>query len=95
MSTVLKAYKCNRVVRIPAEKKNEYLQNGYTIKDMSGHVIAEPNTDKNLIHKLQQENERLQKKNELLERENAELKAKLAPSTEEEPAKPTTGRGKK
>ncbi len=36
----------NRVLQVPAEDKEKYLQQGYTVYDMKGNMIAEPATDK-------------------------------------------------
>lgn len=60
---MLYAEKANRRVRIPDEKKDEYIGMGYTVKNMDGTVIKEPENPK--------------KAAEALSKENADLKAKL------------------
>ena len=39
---MLKAIKANRVLRIPEERKNDYIALGYKITDMNGKTISEP-----------------------------------------------------
>ena len=39
----------NRVLKVPAEDKEKYLQQGYTVYDTAGNVIAEPATDANKL----------------------------------------------
>lgn len=56
--------KANRVLTITDEKADEYLKMGYTVKDMSGNVILQPEpTGKeavNKIHKLEAKNKELE-----------------------------------
>lgn len=67
---MLIAKKANRRVRIPDEKKKEYIAMGYTILEPGGKVVAEPQN-------LKLENEKLKKQVEPLEKENAELKKQV------------------
>lgn len=60
---MLQARKKNRVVRISEEKLAEYKKLGYTVTDMAGNVVYEP--------------ENAEKRLKVLEAENAELRAKL------------------
>ncbi len=39
----------NRVLKVPAEDKEKYLQQGYTVYDTDGKLIAEPATDANKL----------------------------------------------
>ena len=56
--------KANRVLTITDEKADEYLKMGYTVKDMSGNVILQPEpTGKeavNKIHELEAKNKELE-----------------------------------
>ena len=56
--------KANRVLTITDEKADEYLKMGYTVKDMSGNVILQPEpTGKeavNKIHELKAKNKELE-----------------------------------
>ncbi len=67
---MLKAKNKNRVVRIADEKMAAYKALGYTIMDMNGKVIYEPENTKAKIAAL--------------EKENAELKAAAAEIAEAE-----------
>lgn len=85
---MLKATKRNRVLRIPDEKAAEYKKLGYTITDMTGNVIYEPEDTAKKASDLAAENADLQEKLHeaaeyaengdkritALEAENAELK---------------------
>lgn len=89
---MLKAAKKNRVLRIPDEKAAEYKKLGYTITDMTGKVIYEPEDTAKKASALAAENENLQerlheateyaengdKKIAALEAENAELKNRVS-----------------
>ena len=52
---MLKARKRNRIVRIPDEKVGEYKKMGYTITDLDGKTIFEPQDDKATIASLRKE----------------------------------------
>ena len=56
--------KANRVLTITDEKADDYLKMGYTVKDMSGNVILQPEpTGKeavNKIHELEAKNKELE-----------------------------------
>ena len=54
---MLKAAKKNRVLRIPDEKAAEYKKLGYTITDMTGKVIYEPEDTAKKASALAAENE--------------------------------------
>ena len=41
MDATVKVRLRNRVLQVPAEDKEKYLQQGYTVYDMDGHLIAE------------------------------------------------------
>lgn len=59
--------KANRVLTITDEKADEYLKMGYTVKDMSGNVILQPEpTGKEAVNKIHE-----------LEVKNKELKEEL------------------
>ena len=59
--------KANRVLTITDEKADEYLKMGYTVKDMSGNVILQPEpTGKEAVNKIHE-----------LEAKNKELKEEL------------------
>ena len=59
--------KANRVLTITDEKADEYLKMGYTVKDMSGNVILQPEpTGKEAVKKIHE-----------LEAKNKELKEEL------------------
>lgn len=58
---MLKAKKLNRVVRIPDEKIGEYKELGYSIYDVDGKAIYEPQDDKQRIAELEKENAELKK----------------------------------
>ncbi len=49
MANEIKVRLKNRVLKVPAEDKEKYLQQGYTVYDMAGNVIAEPATDANKL----------------------------------------------
>ncbi len=84
---MLKAKKGNRVVRIPDEKKKEYIALGYTISDMKGKVIHEYVEPTEKLKELEKENKDLKQQVENLKTENADLKAKSEKSEEETPSK--------
>lgn len=89
---MLKAAKKNRVLRIPDEKTAEYKKLGYTITDMAGKVIYEPEDTAKKASVLAAENADLQeklheaaeyaengdKKIAALETENTELKNRVS-----------------
>lgn len=89
---MLKATKKNRVLRIPDEKAAEYKKLGYTITDMIGKVIYEPEDTAKKASDLAAENADLQEKLHeaaeyaengdkritALEAENAELKNRVS-----------------
>lgn len=89
---MLKAAKKNRVLRIPDEKAAEYKKLGYTITDMAGKVIYEPEDTAKKASVLAAENADLQeklheaaeyaengdKKIAALETENTELKNRVS-----------------
>lgn len=89
---MLKAAKKNRVLRIPDEKAAEYRKLGYTITDMTGKVIYEPEDTAKKANVLAAENADLQeklheaaeyaengdKKIAALETENTELKNRVS-----------------
>ena len=89
---MLKAAKKNRVLRIPDEKATEYKKLGYTITDMTGKVIYEPEDTAKKANVLAAENAELQeklheaaeyaengdKKIATLESENAKLKNRVS-----------------
>lgn len=89
---MLRAVKKNRVLRIPDEKAAEYKKLGYTITDMTGKVIYEPEDIAKKAKILEAENAELREKLSELETENASLKAKLK---ESETIKPATKRSTK
>ena len=45
----------NRVLKVPAEDKEKYLQQGYTVYDTDGKLIAEPATDANKLKRARAE----------------------------------------
>lgn len=49
MDATVKVRLRNRVLQVPAEDKEKYLQQGYTVYDMDGNLIAEPPTDANKL----------------------------------------------
>ena len=49
MDATVKVRLRNRVLQVPAEDKEKYLQQGYTVYDMDGNLIAEPPTDANRL----------------------------------------------
>lgn len=49
MDATIKVRLDNRVLQVPAEDKEKYLQQGYTVYDMHGNLIAEPSTDTNRL----------------------------------------------
>ncbi len=49
MTDTVKVRLDNRVLQVPAEDKEKYLQQGYTVYDMKGNLIAEPATDANKL----------------------------------------------
>lgn len=72
---MLKARKGNRVIKIPDEKKKEYIALGYTITDMKGNVIHEHVEPTEKLKQLEKENEDLRAECEILKAENEKLKA--------------------
>lgn len=78
---MLKASKKNRVLRIPDEKAKEYLALGYTITDMKGKVVSEPENAEKKAKELAAENAKLQAEVETLKAEIAKLQAKPAKKT--------------
>lgn len=72
---MLKARKGNRVIKIPDEKKKEYIALGYTITDMKGKVIHEHVEPTEKLKQLEKENEDLRAECETLKAENEKLKA--------------------
>lgn len=72
---MLKARKGNRVIKIPDEKKKEYIALGYTITDMKGKVIHEHVEPTEKLKQLEKENEDLRTECEALKAENEKLKA--------------------
>lgn len=71
---MLKARKGNRVIKIPDEKKKEYIALGYTITDMKGKVIHEHVEPTEKLKQLEKENEDLRAECETLRAENEKLK---------------------
>ncbi len=69
---MLKAYRGNRVLRIPEEKKKDYIALGYRITDMDGKVLHDPvdNTDNVKVLK-----DGLQEKDKTIAELNGEIKA--------------------
>ncbi len=49
MDATIKVRLDNRILQVPAEDKEKYLQQGYTVYDMHGNLIAEPPTDANKL----------------------------------------------
>lgn len=68
---MLKAKSKNRVVRIPDEKAAEYKKLGYTLTDMNGNVIFEPENPEKEVTALKAENATLKER-------VSELEAKMA-----------------
>ena len=94
MAEVVKVRLDNRVLQVPAEDKEKYLQQGYTVYDMKGNLIAEPATDANklkeakgniasLTAKLKEAEEYAETRDKELE----ELKAELSAANESAAAK--------
>lgn len=79
----IKVKLANRVLTVPAEDKDKYLQQGYTIYDMDGKEIATPATDAN---KVKEANAKIAElSNQLADAEKAASKsAKSAGKTKEE-----------
>lgn len=82
----------NRVLQVPAEDKEKYLQQGYTVYDMKGNMIAEPATDKkklkdataeiaSLTAKLKEAEEYAETRDKELDALKAELSAAKAAAT--------------
>lgn len=74
----------NRVLEIPAEDKDKYIQQGYTAYDMKGKLIEEPPTDANRLKAAQEEImqyrgdlERASEAVEKADQRSGELQAKL------------------
>lgn len=68
----------NRVLKVPAEDKEKYLQQGYTVYDTDGKLIAEPATDANKLKGARAEIASLTEK--LKEAKKAETAAKAKTS---------------
>lgn len=49
---MLKAYRGNRVLRIPDEKKKDYVALGYRITDMGGNVLYDPVNNSDNVKEL-------------------------------------------
>lgn len=77
---MLKAKKANRIVRIPDEKKADYIALGYRITDMDGKVVYDPinNTEdvKELKERLAEQDAEIAKLQDELKTLNEALKAK-------------------
>lgn len=71
---MLLAEKANRRVRIADEKKDEYIGMGYTVKNMDGTVIKEPDNPKKKVQVLETE---LKATKEAAEKQIAELTEEL------------------
>lgn len=67
---MLRAIKANRVVRIPNEKKKDYVAMGYKIEDMDGKVIHNPIDASADVKVLKAE---IEKRDEIIERLEAEI----------------------
>lgn len=75
---MLKAKKANRTIKIPEEKKSEYIALGYSITDMDGNMIHEHVDDSELLKKVQKENATLKEKLEEAEKYAEEADKKIA-----------------
>ena len=85
MDATVKVRLRNRVLQVPAEDKEKYLQQGYTVYDMDGNLIAEPPTDANRLKGANAEIASLTEKlkeaaayAETRDKENEALKAELS-----------------
>lgn len=76
MADIVKVRLDNRVLQVPAEDKEKYLQQGYTVYDTSGNLIAEPATDANRLKEAKSNIASLTEK--LKEAQKAEAAAKKA-----------------
>lgn len=82
---MLKAKKKNRVVRIPDEKAGEYKKLGYTISDMEGNTVYQPEDKDATIAALKKENQQLKQKLTEMELLQAQANSCKAAETSEEP----------
>lgn len=84
---MLKATRANRVVRIPDEKKADYIALGYKILDMEDNVIYDPASNSDDIKALK---EAIVKKDAEIEKLRSEIKAlKEKEANDAAPAKKT------
>lgn len=77
---MLRARKKNRVVRIPAERADEYKKLGYVITDENGKIIYQPEDKDATIAALRKENQLL--KQQLAEKDLLLSKKKNTPIEE-------------
>lgn len=78
-----KAKKKNRVVQIADEKISEYKKLGYSIYDMDGKAVYEPQDDKAKVATLEKENAELKKQIAALQGTAKTTKAKAPKSKSE------------
>lgn len=78
MDATVKVRLRNRVLQVPAEDKEKYLQQGYTVYDMDGNLIAEPPTDANRLKGANAEIASLTEKLKEAGKEEAAAKAKAS-----------------
>ena len=73
------AVKENKEVKIEDNKKDEYLEKGYTILDDKLKVIAKPfDKSEKKVADLEKKIKEIQSENEVLKTEKAELEKKVA-----------------
>lgn len=75
---MLKAKKANRVMRIPDEKKDEYIALGYEITTMDGKIVSKPDDPRTTIQELKAKAKEAGEYAEAKDKEIESLKAQVA-----------------
>lgn len=73
----VRVQKANRVMYLPWHEAETYLKMGYTVYNLSGEIIAEPDTYKSELKEARKEIARLTAELETAQREIARLTRKL------------------
>lgn len=73
----VRVQKANRAMYLPWHEAENYLKMGYTVYNLSGEIIAEPDTYKSELREARKEIARLTAELDTAKRENALLTRKL------------------